>query len=454
MKNSLHNVDLVAFARERLNFQPNPAQLRALDLHVRQGILNCSRQWGKSTTVSVRAVHHAFYTPGSLTVVASPTGRQSAEFVRKAGTFLRQLGIRPRGDGDNEISLLLPNESRIIGLPGDADNIRGFSSVGLLLIDEASRVPDELYHALSPMTAAHPNPSIWLLSTPNGRQGFFYEEWQKGEAAEWTRISSPVTECPHITPRHLDRERNRMPDAMFRQEYLCEFTTADLGYFDPATIDNAFLKLGESGPARSRYYLGFDVGQARDYSAIAILERRIEFTGEVDAVTFERRTRTRIVVHHLERIPLRTPYPDVVARVRELKFHEAYSQNLEILMDSTGVGAAVRDMLNAAHLKCRVTGITLTGGERVLLSPGLYHVPRHDLLINLRVLLEKQMLEIAATGPQAEALRAELYRWGQRSAHDDLVFAVALAAWKAGGQPLHQLHGPNPIPLLYPEVRK
>ncbi len=196
-----------------------------------------------------------------------------------------------------------------------------------------------------------------------------------------------------------------------------------------------------------------DLGQARDYSAIAILERRVEFTGEVDKVTFERCTRTRIVVHRLERIPLRTPYPDVVARVRDLTLNEAYLPNLEIVMDSTGVGAAVRDMLNRAHLQVRVTGVTITGGERVMLSPGLCHVPRHDLLVNLRVLLEKRMLAVVDTSPHAAAFREELCRWGRRSGHDDLVFAVALAAWKAGGQQF-QIHGSGPLPMLFPEIRK
>lgn len=94
-----------------------------------------------------------------------------------------------------------------------------------------------------------------------------------------------------------------------------------------------------------------------------------------------------------------------------------------------------------------------TGGERVTLSYGQYHVPRHDLLANLRVLLEKRMLEIAVSGDAAAAFHSELLRWGLRSAHDDLVFAVALACWKAAGQPL-SLSGPGPIPLLFPEVRR
>ena len=232
-------LDAIAFARDRLAFHPDPDQSRALDPTIRRGLLNCCRQWGKSTTVAIRAVHQAFHHPGSLTVVASPSARQSAEFVRKAGGYLRQLGIRPRGDGDNEISLALPNGSRIVGLPGCETTIRGFSNVALLLIDEASRVPDDLYHAIRPMVAANANASIWLMSTPNGRQGFFYDEWTR-TGSHWTRIEAPATQCPRIRPEFLAEERRHLPDQQFRQEYLCEFVAADFAYFDPEAVADAF----------------------------------------------------------------------------------------------------------------------------------------------------------------------------------------------------------------------
>ena len=205
-------------------------------------------------------------------------------------------------------------------------------------------------------------------------------------------------------------------------------------------------------PPGSRFYLGLDLGQARDYSAIAIAERRIELTGTRDPITFLHHTRTRILIGHLERIPLRTPYPDVVERVRTVT-QQYCDRKLQVVMDATGVGAAVRDMLARANLNVPVFGVTITGGQRVTLAFGDYHVPRYDLLANLRVLLEKRMLAITVTGGPAEALRSELFRWGRRSAHDDLIFATALACWKAGGQPL-SINSPGPLPLIFPEVRR
>ena len=117
------------FARTRLGFAPDELQASVLESQAKRGILNCSRQWGKSTVAAAKAVHRAFTRPGCLVLVASPGERQSAEFLRKASEMVQRAGVAPRGDGDNPISLLLPNRSRIVGLPGSEATVRGFSAV-------------------------------------------------------------------------------------------------------------------------------------------------------------------------------------------------------------------------------------------------------------------------------------------------------------------------------------
>lgn len=229
--------DLVRFARERLGLEPDPEQAALLNAGGGHLILNCSRQWGKSTLTAAKAVHKAYFFQGSLTVVVSPSGRQSAEFVRKATEFVRRLGIRPRGDGHNEISLLFPNGSRIVGLPGTEATVRGFSALALLLIDEAARVTDEQYYALRPMLAVSGG-DLWLMSTPNGKRGFFWEVWSKG-GPEWRRVSVPATQCLRIPASFLEGERRAMGELWFRQEYLCEFIDLENALFDREAIERA-----------------------------------------------------------------------------------------------------------------------------------------------------------------------------------------------------------------------
>ena len=233
-----NGIDAAAFARTRLGFVPDAKQTDVLLSNAKRGILNCSRQWGKSTVAAAKALHRAYTMPGSLVLVASPSQRQSAEFLRKTSELVRRLRIRPRGDGDNEISLLLPNGSRIIGLPGTEATIRGFSAVSLILIDEASRVADDMYSALRPMLAVG-HGDLWLMSTPWGQRGFFYEAWQDG-GEEWFRVSVTATECPRIAGAFLDAERRTMDSIRFAQEYMCEFTVDGTEYFDKRLVDEAY----------------------------------------------------------------------------------------------------------------------------------------------------------------------------------------------------------------------
>ena len=133
-------LDPVEFARTRLRFDPDAKQEAVLRSGARRGLLNCTRQWGKSTVTAAKAVYHAHEHAGSLTLVLSPTARQSAEFLRKAAEFIGRLGQKVQRDGSNALSLAFPNGSRIVGLPDREENVRGFSNVSLMIIDEAARV--------------------------------------------------------------------------------------------------------------------------------------------------------------------------------------------------------------------------------------------------------------------------------------------------------------------------
>jgi len=238
-------MDAAVFARTRLGFLPDAKQAFVLRSNAKRGILNCCRQWGKSTVAAIQAVHRAYTRPECLVLVASPGERQSAEFLRKAAGLVRRLGDPVRGDGDHAISLMLPNGSRIIGLPGNEAAARGFSDVSLILIDEASRVSDEMYLALRPMLAVGDG-DLWLMSTPSGQRGFFYEAW-RDEGEEWMRVSVPATACSRIRGKFLGQERRVMGERLFSQEYLGAFVADEMAVFDPrlveAALDNSVTEL-------------------------------------------------------------------------------------------------------------------------------------------------------------------------------------------------------------------
>jgi Terminase large subunit, T4likevirus-type, N-terminal len=227
-------VPVVEFARTRLGFTADLKQAELLGSGARRGMVNCTRQWGKSTVAAALAVHRAYTVPGSVVVVAGPSEKQSAELVWKARDFLRRLGIGRKGDGSNRISLVLPNGSRIIGLPGREKTLRGYSAVSLMILDEAARMEDEVYKALRPMLAVGDG-DLWLLSTPAGKSGFFYENWAFG-GEEWARFSVPATQCSRIAASFLEEERRNLGESWFKREYLCEFMEDGSRMFDRARV--------------------------------------------------------------------------------------------------------------------------------------------------------------------------------------------------------------------------
>jgi hypothetical protein len=225
------------FAREDLGFEPDPLQAAVLDSPYERGILNCSRQWGKSTVAAVKAVDYAWRKPGSLVLIAAPTTRQSGLLLSKAEDLLRGAGMPVKGDGYNELSLKFQNGSRIVGLPGMDGTVRGFSQVSLLLVDEASRVSDRIYRALRPMLAVGDG-HLWMMSTPNEKRGFFYETWEYGEE-DWHRVKAPATECPRISAKFLAKEKAEFEEYEFRREYMCEFQDSGTAVFSRELVEDA-----------------------------------------------------------------------------------------------------------------------------------------------------------------------------------------------------------------------
>jgi len=186
---------------------------------------------------AAKAVHRVYTRLGSLVVVASPGARQSGLWMEKAAEMLSRLGIRKRGDGYNRISLQLPNGSRIVGLPEAVDKVRGYSALSMLVIDEAARVSEGMYQAVAPMLAVSGG-DLWMISTPWGKKGFFYEEWEHG-GPKWMRIRVRATECPRIPTEFLEEPRSTLSAEAFRQEYMCEFVGGGIGAFDRDLIEAA-----------------------------------------------------------------------------------------------------------------------------------------------------------------------------------------------------------------------
>jgi Terminase large subunit, T4likevirus-type, N-terminal len=230
-------LDPALFAAD-CNIRPDAWQADLLRTMPRRALLLCSRQSGKSTATALAAAHTAVYQPGALVVIVSPSQRQSAEMLRTCRNLLTKLEGGPRFDSESVLKIELENKSRIIALPASGDTIRGMAGAALVVIDEASRVADEMLSVVRPMVATS-NGAIIALTTPNGKRGWFHAAWHDGDPL-WHRVRVPASECPRITQQFLDEERKALGPTRFAEEYGLEFVDSVMSAFPTTLIEQMF----------------------------------------------------------------------------------------------------------------------------------------------------------------------------------------------------------------------
>jgi hypothetical protein len=118
---------------------------------------------------------------------------------------------------------------------------------------------------------------------------------------------------------------------------------------------------GFPAPAPPAFFGGLDLGQMADYTALAVLERT-EHREEGGRVL-------RYAVRHLQRWPLRTPYPDIVSDVVTLYAKQPLADS-QLTVDRTGVGVAVSDLLRDAGPRAWLVPVTITGGASTAFVDG------------------------------------------------------------------------------------
>lgn len=200
---------------------------------------------------------------------------------------------------------------------------------------------------------------------------------------------------------------------------------------------------------KTQWLVGCDLGQSVDFTAISIIERtdapKLQIlqgwpTGKVEYDT-------TFAVRDLQRLERGTSYVEQVAHISEVMATAPLSDNAKLIVDRSGVGRGVFDMLVDAKLK--PIGITITGGEgsstRGYTSSYMgFNVSKLELVGQLVATAHRGELKVAKSLPLAQVLQQELQdfrvsftnsgysKFGARSGkHDDLVLSVAVAIWWA-----------------------
>lgn len=214
--------------------------------------------------------------------------------------------------------------------------------------------------------------------------------------------------------------------------------------------------------------IGVDIGQRVDYTAVSVAEAGARPTGctvkawvpdpfgVADAWADEPEQETLWLIRHLERLPLGTSYPDVAKRIAQIianlgKRHAEQSKNeldpptlrLRLLVDQTGVGAPVLDLIRAAlrDSACTITGVTFACGDRYERGGREARLGKAFLVSHLQALLQTGRIQLPRASREAQSMREELLNYQIKvdpdgmakfgafstGAHDDLATALGLA---------------------------
>lgn len=177
------------------------------------------------------------------------------------------------------------------------------------------------------------------------------------------------------------------------------------------------------------FVFGVDLGQAQDFTAIAVIEKV---------------KREETLVRSVKRVPLGTAYVTIADMLVAATSKPEVKGRYLIAADATGCGRPVMEMFRAKNLRVSPVIITSGGEER---NEGWFsYIPKRDLISKLQVELQSGRLKFAEGMPELKTLLKELqsfkvkvtdagndtYGNDRSGEHDDMVLALALGVAKIG----------------------
>ena len=221
----------------------------------------CGRQVGKSTVVARKAAEYALANPYKLIMVISAVERQAELLFQKILSYLideHKGQIKMGKDRPTKHKLTLKNGAEVYCLPcGIAGiGIRGYT-IDLLIVDEAAYVPDEVFIAITPSLVTT-KAKIILLSTPAGKQGYF---WESYEDPNFKAFHVSSLDCPRANKDYLEKERKRMTRLQFAQEYEGRFIDELRQFFSNELIEKCMTIEEKSALPIGDRFMGVDVAR-------------------------------------------------------------------------------------------------------------------------------------------------------------------------------------------------
>ena len=403
-------MDIVEFAEKVLKIKPFPYQAKLLSDSKKRLVACMGRQSGKTTTIAVKAIYFAITNDGVTILITSPSLRQSMIMFSRISSFVFTPPVRNRVVRATRTIIQFDNRSEIVALPASENLLRGYTA-HLIICDEAAFMPEEVItNIIFPMISTTDGYAIFL-STPWGRNHFFYRAFMNPNYSIHKIKSS---QCPLIKPEFLDEMRRNMTEEAFRMEYEAEFVEATTSYFSQDLIRSCidpeieFISSIDLYIPPGEYCGGCDLGKLQDYSVFVVVQK----------------INSQIRLVFLREFPLETPYSHVIGFM--VRANEKFRFR-KILVDKSGVGEVVAEEIKGQGLM-NTEGQSFTAQSKaemlaflkVKMEQGLFKMPYDRRLCEQ---INEQRFEYTKSG--------QLKFWHPTGSHDDQLWALALACFAA-----------------------
>ena len=313
--------------------------------------------------------------------------------------------VKKKIEDDMIIELTNGSILQLVGAD-NIDRIVGTNPIGIVL-SEYSIMKPEVWNFLSPILRENGGWATFVY-TPRGQNHGYKLMKDAQKLPDWHVEILKVSDTKALTELQILEAKATMPNALYMQEYECDFTENASAVFKDLhkrTYPAEQWVHNDMG----LYQLGVDLAKMNDYTVIT----------PIDLNTF--------------RVGPQDSFNQIDYTLQKTKIGEAYYYYNKPLvrMDATGVGSPViDDLLNKG---INIDGFTFTYNSR------------NELLTNLQILLEQDKIKI----PDDPELLAELEAaaWDTTAQgrtritvpddkHDDRMMSLALAVWQLPFKPI------------------
>lgn len=362
----------------------------------------CSgRQVGKSQIIAIKTAEFIAKNPGKTVLIISITESQAEMMLQKILLYLHdnyKTYIMKGNKRPTKHKVYLNNKSvaitKAVGQYGLG--VLGMT-VDVVVPDECAYLPEAIWASITPMLLTTGG-SMWLLSTPNAKEGYFYDAYTDPSMGFKTfHVNSEEVAEARPEPQrtimldYLEREKERMTKLQYAQQYLAQFLEELGQMFPDDLIKFAQTLRREKEVKEGEYYLGVDIARmGGDEITFEVLERQGD------------RLLHRENIVHTYKLTTET-----IDKILELEYIYNFKT---IYIDDGGIGAAIFDQLLIED-STRSKVVAINNASRAIDRDAsrTKKLLKEDLYFNLKKLLEKGQLELLRDPEITASLKSIVY---------------------------------------------